>query len=111
EGFTRRRLFKLGLLSAGGALGLAAITPALSFGPLRVKFFYGTPWRKGRRLVDETGKPYRADEIEEKAFYTAFPEGADKEEQGSPLVLVRLPASSLRLTGRVEGYDAGGIVA
>jgi ubiquinol-cytochrome c reductase iron-sulfur subunit len=111
EGFTRRRLFKLGLLSAGGALGLAAITPALSFGPLRVKFFYGTPWRKGRRLVDETGRPYRADEIEEKAFYTAFPEGADKEEQGSPLVVVRLPASSLRLRGRVEGYDAGGVVA
>lgn len=111
EGFTRRRLFKLGLLSAGGALGVAMLTPALSFGPLRVKFFYGTPWRKGRRLVDEAGKPYRAADIEEKAFYTAFPEGADKEEQGSSIVVVRLPESTLRLTGRVEGYDAEGIVA
>lgn len=109
--FTRRRLFKLGLLSAGGALGVALVTPALSFGPLRVKFFYGTPWRRGRRLVDETGKPFRAADIEEKTFYTAFPEGADREEQGSSLVVVRLPKSSLRLTGRVAGYDADGIVA
>src|SRR5439155_3074419 len=34
DGLTRRRLLRLGLLGAGGALGLAAITPALSFGPL-----------------------------------------------------------------------------
>src|SRR5581483_896368 len=31
---TRKRFFKLGVGAAGGTLGLAAITPALSFGPL-----------------------------------------------------------------------------
>jgi ubiquinol-cytochrome c reductase iron-sulfur subunit len=111
KGFTRRGLFKLGLLSAGGALGAAALVPAVSFGPLGVKEFYGTPWRTGRRLVDENGTPLRAADIEEKALYTAFPEGADKDEQGSAVVVVRLPRSSLKLSGRVEGYDAGGIVA
>jgi ubiquinol-cytochrome c reductase iron-sulfur subunit len=111
KGVTRRGLFKLGLFSAGGALGVAALIPAVSFGPLGVKEFYGTPWRKGRRLVDENDKPLRAADIHEKALYTAFPEGADKEEQGSPVVVVRLPRPSLHLSGRVEGYDAEGIVA
>jgi ubiquinol-cytochrome c reductase iron-sulfur subunit len=110
--FTRRRLFKLGLGAAGGALGLAAITPALSFGPLlRTKLLYVTPWRKGRRLVDEHGRALKASEIEEKSFYTAFPEGADNEDIGSPLVVVRLPEATLRLPAELAGYDAGGIVA
>ena len=109
---TRRRLFKLGLLAAGGGLATAAITPAASFGPLiRVKEYFGTPWRSGRRLVDEEGKPYRADDIEEKAFYTAFADGADKEEMGASLVLVRLPPAALRLPAELLGYDADGIVA
>ena len=109
---TRRRLFKLGLGAAGGALGLAAIAPALSFGPLfRTKYLYGTPWRRGRRLVDEDDRPLRAADIEEKAFYTAFAEGANKEEQGAPLIVVRLPPGSLNLPDELAGYDAGGIVA
>ena len=111
DGITRRRLLKLGLLGTGGALALAAITPALSFGPaLKIKEFLGTPWRRGRRLVDESGKPYRADEIEEGSFYTAFPENADKDELGAPLVVVRLPPRELDL-GEMRGYDAKGIVA
>jgi len=111
DGITRRRLLKLGLLGAGGTLALAAITPALSFGPaLKVKYFLGTPWRKGRRLVDEDGKPYRASDIEEGSFYRAFPENADKEELGASLVVVRLPKHELDL-GEMTGYDADGIVA
>jgi ubiquinol-cytochrome c reductase iron-sulfur subunit len=109
---TRRRLFRLGLLAAGGGLGLAAIVPALSFGPLlRTRYFYGTPWRRGRRLVDEHDRPLKAADLEEKAFYTAFAEGANKEEQGAPLILVRLPVSALRLPPELAGYDAEGIVA
>jgi ubiquinol-cytochrome c reductase iron-sulfur subunit len=112
---TRKRLFKLGIAAAGGTLGLAAITPALSFGPfLETKYFLGTPWRKGRRLVDDKGKPYKATDIEADNFYTAFPEripDQDKEELGAALVLVRLPVDSLRLPPELKGYDAGGIVA
>ncbi len=41
----------------------------------------------------------RAADIEEKSFYTAFPEGADKEELGSPLV-ARAPAAAARCACR-----------
>ena len=109
---SRRRLFKLALLAAGGGLATAVITPAASFGPLlRVKDYFGTPWTRGRRLVDEDGRPYSASDIEEKDFYTAFAEGVDKEELGSSLVLVRLPKTSLKLPPELQGYDADGIVA
>jgi ubiquinol-cytochrome c reductase iron-sulfur subunit len=113
--FTRAGLFKLGLLGAGGTLALAVITPALSFGPFfQVKYFLGTPWRKGRRLVDERGRPLKATDIELDDFYTAFPEGvpdADREEAGAPLIVIRLQESQLRLPPQLQGYDAGGIVA
>jgi ubiquinol-cytochrome c reductase iron-sulfur subunit len=106
---TRRRLFKLSLGAAGGALGVAIITPAASLGPvLDTSSFLGTPWKKGRRLVDESGKPLRDGDIEEANFYTAFPEGADKEELGSPLVVVRLKPGEIKSH---KGFAANGIVA
>src|SRR5204863_6030943 len=38
----------------------------------------------------------RADEVEQGTFYTAFPEGADKEELGSPVVVVRREPAQIR---------------
>jgi quinol---cytochrome c reductase iron-sulfur subunit len=115
SGITRRRFFKLGLLGAGGALGLAILTPAISFGPLfRVGDFLHTPWRRGKRLVDEQGRPWKASDIEEKDFYLAFPEGAHgetKEQMAASLVIVKLPPDQLRLPPQLEGYDALGILA
>jgi ubiquinol-cytochrome c reductase iron-sulfur subunit len=89
--FTRKRLVKLAGVGALGTLGLAAITPALSLGPaLDTSALEKTPWRRGRRLVDESGKPIAAADIEAETFYTAYPEGADRELIGSPLVVVRI---------------------
>ena len=110
--FTRKRLFLLSLGGAVGALGVAMVTPAVSLGPVfRISPFFGTPWRRGRRLVDENGRPWRASDIEEDNFYTAFPEGADKEDLGSPLVLVRLPKDQFDLPPDLASYPADGIVA
>jgi ubiquinol-cytochrome c reductase iron-sulfur subunit len=113
--FTRSRFFKLGLLGAGGMLGLAALAPAVSFGPLfRVGDFLTTPWRKGKRLVDEHGRPWKASDIEEKNFYLAFPEGVTgegKEQMAASLVLIRLPPDRLRLPADLRGYDADGVLA
>jgi ubiquinol-cytochrome c reductase iron-sulfur subunit len=113
--FTRSRFFKLGLLGAGGTLGLAVLAPAVSFGPLfRVGNFLQTPWRRGRRLVDEHGKPYKTSDISEKNFYLAFPEGTsdeEKEQMAASLVVIRLPPSQLRLPPHLKGYDANGILA
>lgn len=114
--FSRLGLFKLGLFGAGGALGLALLTPAVSWGPLfHVGDFLGTPWRRGRRLVDDLGRPYRASDIEEDNFYLAFPEGipeADKEELAASLVLIRMPVAALRLPPHLKDYPAdGGVMA
>jgi ubiquinol-cytochrome c reductase iron-sulfur subunit len=113
--FTRARLFKLGLVGAGGTLGLALLAPAVSFGPLfHVGDFLRTPWRRGRRLVDENGRPYKAADIEEKNFYLAFPEGVGdegKEQMAASLVVIRLPPDQLDLPASLKGYDAHGILA
>jgi ubiquinol-cytochrome c reductase iron-sulfur subunit len=109
---SRRRLFKLGLFGAAGALGAALVVPLASLGPvLDMKPFYATPWRRGRRLVDENGKPLLASDIEQDDFYTAFAEGADREGLASAVVLVRLAARYLSLPSDLAHYPADGIVA
>jgi|SRR5579884_47983 len=109
---TRKRLFKASFGVAGAFLGAALITPAASLGPfLSVDPFYDTTWKRGRRLVDEGGKPYRASDIAEDTFYTAFPEGADKEALPSAVVVVRLPPKAFELPPSLARYPAHGIVA
>jgi ubiquinol-cytochrome c reductase iron-sulfur subunit len=94
--FTRRRLVTLAGSGAVGALGLAAVVPALSLGPvLDTGPLYRTPWRKGRRLVGDDGRVLHARDVEEESFYTAYPHGADRELIGSPLVVVRLPLDAI----------------
>jgi ubiquinol-cytochrome c reductase iron-sulfur subunit len=112
ERITRKRLLKLGVAGAGAALGAALLVPAVSLGPLvDTAPFYETPWRRGRRLVDETGRPFRADQIAEATFYTAYPEGASREEIGSPLVVIRLDPSLLHLPAGRNGWAPEGILA
>jgi len=109
---SRRRLFRLGLIGSAGALGAALVVPLASLGPvLDMNPFYETPWRRGRRLVDENGKPYHASDIEENDFYTAFAEGADPEGLGSSVILVRLAPQYLSLPRELAHYPARGIVA
>jgi ubiquinol-cytochrome c reductase iron-sulfur subunit len=110
--FTRKRLVTVAGAGAAGALGLAAITPAVSFGPIfHTGPFYETPWKRGRRLVDSNGRPYKADDIEEADFYTAYPEHGDPEQIAAPLVLVRLPSSELQLPPGRDGWAPAGILA
>jgi len=109
---SRKRLLTLGAGAAGAALGAALLVPAVSLGPLLdTAALYRTPWRRGRRLVDETGRPFRADEIEEATFYTAYPEGASREEVGSPLLVIRLDPKLLRLPQGRAGWAPQGILA
>jgi ubiquinol-cytochrome c reductase iron-sulfur subunit len=109
---TRKRLLKLGVAGAGAAVGAALLAPAASLGPfLDTAPFYETPWRRGRRLVDETGRPFLADRIAEATFYTAYPEGASREEVGSPLIVIRLDPSLLRLPHGRNGWAPHGILA
>jgi quinol---cytochrome c reductase iron-sulfur subunit len=109
---TRKRLLGGAAGLAGTALGAALITPAASLGPvLDTESLYYSPWRRGRRLVDDQGKPYSAEEIEKEAFYTAYPEKAEREELAAPLIVVRLAPSELRLPSDRGDWAPEGIVA
>ena len=87
--FPRRRLLLASGGAAGAALTAAAVAPVTALGPAVGTSIVDTPWRRGRRLVDENGTPLTADDVAECSFVTAFPEGADKRELGSPVVLVK----------------------
>jgi ubiquinol-cytochrome c reductase iron-sulfur subunit len=109
---TRRRLLVVGAGAAGTALGVALITPAASLGPaFHMAPFFRTPWRRGRLLVDELDHAFLADDVEEETFYTAFPQGADREQLGAPIVVVRLPVNQLDLPTDRRGWAPHGIVA
>jgi ubiquinol-cytochrome c reductase iron-sulfur subunit len=110
--FTRKRLLLGAAGAAAGALGVAALTPALSLGPLwDTGPLDESPWRRGRRLVNLDDVPYRAADIEQDTFYTAFAEGADKEFIGSSLVVVRLDPSAIHLPAERADWAPLGIVA
>jgi ubiquinol-cytochrome c reductase iron-sulfur subunit len=112
ERITRKRLLILGGGAAGAAIGAALVTPAASLGPvLEIAPLLRTPWRKGVRLVDERGKPLLAHEINRGSFYTAFPEGADREQIAAPVVVVRLDPDELDLPSGRDGWAPQGILA
>jgi ubiquinol-cytochrome c reductase iron-sulfur subunit len=111
-GFTRRRLLLGAAGTAGGALGLAGLTPVLSLGPLwDTTPLASSPWYRGRRLVDAAGNPMLAAGVEEETFYTAFPQGANPEELASPLVVVRMRPDELRLPQNRATWAPFGILA
>lgn len=110
--FTRKRLLVGAGAATGGALGLAALTPALSLGPFwDTQPLDETPWRRGIRVVDVNGTPLLAGEIGERTFYTGFPEGASKELIGSSIVIVRVDPDQLQLPRGREGWAPDGILA
>jgi ubiquinol-cytochrome c reductase iron-sulfur subunit len=112
DAFTRRRLLGLAAGGAGAVLGAALVTPALSLGPfLDTDRLYASPWTRGRRLVDERGRPLRARDVEQGSFYSAYPEGADREQVPAPIVVVRLSPREVRLPGERAGWAPQGILA
>jgi quinol---cytochrome c reductase iron-sulfur subunit len=112
DSVSRKGFLKLAGGAAVGSIGIALLTPAASLGPVfDTDPLYRTPWRRGRRLVDENGRRYRADDIESKLFYTGYPEGASHEELGAPLVLVRIDPGELELPQGRDDWAPDGIVA
>ena len=99
DGITRKGLLRTTGAAAIAAIGAAVVAPIAGFGPfLKTRELQQAPWRRGRRLVDEHGKPYRATDISTETFYTAYPEGeVSKALVGAPVVLVRLDPSALKL--------------
>jgi ubiquinol-cytochrome c reductase iron-sulfur subunit len=111
-GISRRKLLAGAAGAAGAAIGGALIVPLGSLGPFQQgEAFDDLPWRDGVRLVDDDGAPIPADRLAPGAFTTAFPEGADKRELGSPVVVLRLPEGQDDLDPEQRAIAPQGILA
>jgi ubiquinol-cytochrome c reductase iron-sulfur subunit len=111
EGITRRRALGAAAGVAGAGLGAAIVLPITALGPGLGDAPNETPWRRGRRLITTDGEPLRADALEIGSFQSALPEGADKRELGSPVVVVRVDPRSLRLPRERRAWAPQGILA
>jgi ubiquinol-cytochrome c reductase iron-sulfur subunit len=110
EGVSRRKLIAGAGTVAGAAFVAAAATPIASLGP-RLHHIHGSPWERGRRLVDDEGRPYLATDIEIGSMYTALPEHGDPEKLGSGLIVVKLPSDLIRLPAPRRDWAPEGILA
>jgi ubiquinol-cytochrome c reductase iron-sulfur subunit len=112
EGITRSRLLKGAAGVAGLTLVGALVVPLASCGPfLDVEQLRRMAWRRGRRLVDDAGRPLRVDEIAVGAMVPAFAEGVARERLDASLIVVRLHEGDLRLPRQREGWAPHGILA
>jgi ubiquinol-cytochrome c reductase iron-sulfur subunit len=112
DGITRKRLLGGAVGLAGTAMGAALVVPAVSLGPVfDTSQLNESPWRRGVALLDDKGRPWRADDIDDGTFYTALPAGADPKEIGAPLILVRIPPADLHLPAGRQDWAPEGIVA
>jgi ubiquinol-cytochrome c reductase iron-sulfur subunit len=108
---TRRRLLAgTGAAAAAGLAGAAAV-PLASLGPWMGSRLVDSPWRRGTDLVDAAGRPIDVDALEPGGFLTAFAAGADVDVVGSPIVVVRLEPSQLRLPASRSAWAPEGLVA
>jgi ubiquinol-cytochrome c reductase iron-sulfur subunit len=111
EGITRRRLLVGAAGAAGAGIAAAVAIPVVALGPGIEDQLRRTPWHSGRALVDEQGHPILAADVREGSFLTAFPEHADKEDLGSPVVVVRVDPATLNLPPQRRTWAPEGILA
>ncbi len=107
-GVIRRRRFLRRLLgAAAAALDAAAFFPIRSLGPGPGKSLEKTAWKAGSRVVDEEGRPVRAEGIPVGSIITVFPEG-HVEEADSQTVLVKVEEGEAKhLAGREDWAPEG----
>ncbi len=110
EGITRRRLLAGAAGAAGAGLTAAVVIPVVALGPGLEEQLRRTPWHAGRALVDEQGRPILAADVIERSFLTAFPQHADQEDLGSPVVVVRVDPATLKLPPRRARWAPEGIL-
>lgn len=110
ESLTRRRFLAGSLLAAVGAIAAALLFPIRSLGPSPGRSLEQTPWRRGRRLVNEQGAFVAADEVPLDGLVTVFPEGAVGSADGQ-VVLVRVRPELIRPIAGREDWTPEGLIA
>lgn len=107
ERIARRRFLVRLLGAAGGALGIALVFPIRSLGPSPGDTLLVTRWKRGTRLVTDTGEPLLATSLESGSIVTVFPEGfigsAD-----SQALLVRVDPANLDLPAGRDSWTPQG---
>jgi ubiquinol-cytochrome c reductase iron-sulfur subunit len=107
----RRSVLVRALAGAGGAIGLALLLPVLSLGPAPGNTLKVTGWRRGLRVVDESGNGLTLDALPEDGFITVYPEGAVGRADSQAL-LIRVPPGLLHLpAARMAAVPRGIYVA
>ena len=112
EGITRRGFLKAATGVAGLTVVGAMVVPLASCGPfLDVEQLRRMAWSRGRRLVDDAGKPLRAEDIAVGAMVPAFAEGVDRDRLDASLIVVRLHEDDLHLPPPRASWAPRGILA
>lgn len=111
DGITRRKLIAGAAGIAGAGLTAAVAIPVVALGPGIEHQLSDTPWHARRALVDDEGNPILAANVNEGSFVTAFPQGADKDNLGSPVVVVRVDPATLQLPAERASWAPQGILA
>ena len=107
---SRRGFLWKTLLTAAGAMGVAALFPIRSLGPKPGRSLLETPWRDGSLLVTDAGQPVRATDVPQNGLVTVFPEGHAGSADGQA-VLVRVdPGVLVPRKGREDWSPEGLIV-
>jgi ubiquinol-cytochrome c reductase iron-sulfur subunit len=111
SGVSRGRLLKLTAALAGAGLSTGSVAALASFGPWIGRRSVTSPWRRGRTLVDQYGRPIRADDLEVGSFATAFPQGVNTDLLGSSVIVVRIAPALVDLPAGRRKWAVGGIMA
>jgi ubiquinol-cytochrome c reductase iron-sulfur subunit len=98
------------LVAAGGALGLAAVLPAISLGPAPGRSLKETSWKAGRRLVRQSGERIKPGEIQLDQVLTVVPEGFTRAAD-SVTLLMKVPGDKLLLPPERKAATIDGLVA
>lgn len=106
----RRKLLTRSLGLGAVALVAAFSFPIRSLGPGPGNKLTRTPWRRGSKVVDEAGRPVKADEVPLGALITVFPEGHG-DAADAQAVLVRVGPEDLRPQEGREDWSPEGFLA
>ena len=100
------RSLGLGVLALAGAFSF----PIRSLGPGPGNKLSRTPWRKGSKVVDDHGRPVKADDVPIGALVTVFPEG-HTDAADAQAVLVRVGPDDVRPARGREDWSPEGFLA
>lgn len=106
----RRVWLRRSAIAAGGALGVALVSPLRSLGPRPGNALLRTAWHGGARVVTADGELVFAAQVPDSALLTVFPQGAVGAADAQA-VLVRVDPTLLRLAPRRASWAPDGLVA